>query len=107
MSASLDALRLGIGLPERIAARIRLLLASAPNAEKSALYLDRLRHESASAFDRIMSSPSAMRCAVAVFSYSTFLSEAIVRFPERILQVAAAGNLYRLMTAEEYEQRLT
>jgi glutamate-ammonia-ligase adenylyltransferase len=98
--------RLGEGLPERVAARIQVLLASVPDPDTVVRFLERLRSESASAFDRIVSSPGALRCAVLLFSFSNFLSEAVLKNPERILQVANSGSLYRVLTAEEYEERL-
>jgi glutamate-ammonia-ligase adenylyltransferase len=106
MENSFDLARLGAGLPERIAARIELLLAGAPDPDKALLYLDRLRQESSSAFSRIVSSPAALRCAMGVFSYSRFLSDAAMRAPERILQVAGSGSFYRALTAEEFAERL-
>ncbi len=106
MSSSLDAIRWGASLPEGIAARIRLLLGSAPDPDRTAHHIERLRQESSSGFDRIASSPAALQCAVAVFSYSTFLSEAVLRNPERILQVASSGTFYRVLARDEYEERL-
>ena len=94
------------GVPERIAARIQLLLRSVPDPETAGRYLERLRHEAPSAFDRIASSPAALRCAVNLFSYSRFLSDAVLRNPERVLQVANSGSFYRVLTVEEYEERL-
>src|ERR1019366_2117852 len=64
METSLDVLRLGAGLPERVAARIQMLLAAAPNPQAAARLLERLRQNSPSAFDRIASSPAALRAAV-------------------------------------------
>src|ERR1700683_4293193 len=106
MQSSLDAIRLGTGLPERIVARIPLLLAAAPDGETSARYLERLRHEAPSAFDRITSSPASLRCAVTVFSYSSFLADGVLRNPWRIVQVENSGSFYRVLTAEDYELRL-
>jgi glutamate-ammonia-ligase adenylyltransferase len=106
MSSSLDGMRLGAGLPERIATRIQLLLASAPDPDKSLHYLDRIRQEVPSGFDRITSSPAALRAAVALFSYSTFLSEAVLRNPERLLQAAHSGDFYRVLTTDEYGKKL-
>src|SRR5579883_623742 len=100
------ALRLATGLPERIAARIHVLLASVPDPDRSVRCLERLRAESPSAFDRITSSTGALRCAMHLFSFSNFLAEAALKYPERILQVANSGSLYRVLTAEEYEERL-
>ncbi|HKE20925.1 MAG TPA: hypothetical protein VKB88_00965 [Bryobacteraceae bacterium] len=93
-------------VPERIAARIQLLLRSVPDPPTAARYLERLRQEAPSAFDRIASSPAALRCAVNLFSYSHFLSDAVLRNPERILQVANSGSFYRVLRVEEYEERL-
>ncbi|HMC60975.1 MAG TPA: hypothetical protein VKJ01_17425, partial [Candidatus Solibacter sp.] len=98
--------RLAAGLPERVVTRIQLLLASVPDPAAAIHYLECLRQESASAFDRICSSPAALRCAVNLFSFSKFLSEAVRKNPERILQVANSGSLYRVLTVEEYEIRL-
>ena len=95
-----------VRVPERIAARIQLLLRSVPDPETAARYLERLRQEAPSAFDRVASSPAALRCAVNLFSYSRFLSEAVLRNPERILQEANSGNFYRVLTVEEYRERL-
>ena len=98
-------IRLGF-LPERIAARIQLLLATVPDPDTALGYLERLRQNSPSVFDRVSSSPAALRCATGVFSYSHFLSEWLLQNPERILQVANSGSLYRVLRAEEYEERL-
>ncbi|MBZ5728067.1 MAG: glutamine-synthetase adenylyltransferase [Acidobacteriia bacterium] len=106
MESSLDATRLGAGLPERIAGRIQLLLASVPDPETAARYLERLRQDSPAVFERIASSPAALRSAVTLFSYSRFLSEAVLKNPERILQVANSGSFYRVLTVEEYRERL-
>jgi len=106
MQSSPDVIRLGAGLPERVATRIQLLLAAAPNPEAAARFLERLRHESPSAFERIASSPAALRCAVSLFSYSSFLSESVLQNPQRILQVANSGSFYRVLAADEYRERL-
>jgi glutamate-ammonia-ligase adenylyltransferase len=106
-SRARDALiRLRAGMPERIAARIQMLLASVPDPDTSIRCLERLRHDASSAFERIASSPAALRCAVNIFSYSHFLTESVLQNPERILQVANSGSLYRVLAVEEYEERL-
>jgi glutamate-ammonia-ligase adenylyltransferase len=87
--------------------RLQALLASVPDPGKSARYLECVRHDAPAAFQRIAESPAAARCAVTLFSYSSFLSDAVLRCPERILEVAASASLYRVLTAEEYQQRLS
>src|SRR5579863_6540006 len=106
MQSSIDVIRLGEGLPERIASRLQLLLGSVPDPHTASHFVERLRQESPSGFDRICSSPASLRCAANLFSYSTFLSEAVIRNPERLLQVATSGSFYRALTAEDYEERL-
>jgi glutamate-ammonia-ligase adenylyltransferase len=85
---------------------MELLLAAAPEPKIAAFRLERLKEEAPAVFDRVVSSPAALRCATALFSYSRFLSEAVLRNPERILQVANSGSFYRVLTAEEYAVRL-
>jgi glutamate-ammonia-ligase adenylyltransferase len=106
MESSLDVIRLGAGLPERIAKRIQLLLASVPDPEAARRSLERLLQGSPSAFDRITSSQAALSCLVNVFSYSRFLSDAVLKNPERILQVSSSGSFYRVLSVEQYEERL-
>ena len=100
------AIRLGAVLPEHVVTRIQLLLAAAPDQDAAIRFLERLRLESPSAFDRICNSSAALQWAVSLFCYSTFLSEAVLKNPERILEVAASGNFYRVLTVDEYEERL-
>src|SRR5579863_10572650 len=106
MQSSLTGNRQVAGLPERVATRIHQLLESTPDPESAARYLERLRQASPTDFARIASSPAALRCAVNLFSYSRFLSDAVMRNPERILQVANWGSFYRVLTVEEYGMRL-
>jgi len=101
-----DIARLGGGIPERIAARIQLLLAAAPDPDEALHFLEQLRHDTPAAFDRISSSPAALRHLIATFSYSRFLSDAVLRRPEWLLQAADAGELPRALAVEEFAERL-
>jgi glutamate-ammonia-ligase adenylyltransferase len=98
--------RLAAGLPDRIARRMQLLLASVPDPSAVERYLERLQQEAPAAFERIVSSAAALRCAVNIFSYSRFLSDAVLKKPERILEVSTSGSFYRALTVEGYEERL-
>jgi len=93
-------------LPERIAARIDLLLAAVPDGQASRVFLERLRAEAPSAFDRVVSSPAALKCAVYLSSYSRFLADSVLQSPERLLQVATSGSFYRVLRVEDYQERL-
>ena len=93
-------------LPERIATLIEILLASVPDPVQARRFLTRLRIESPAAFERFASSPAALRYAIVTFSYSSFLAETILRYPEWLLQVATSGDLHRVLSAEEISARL-
>src|SRR3954451_7787916 len=94
--------------PDRMLAaeRIELLLASSPDRPKAARFLSRLRGEYPPDFDRIANSPPANRAALAIFSYSCFLAEAVLRDPERIVRVANSRRFYRALSTEEYQELL-
>src|SRR3984885_8346886 len=98
-----DMARLGSGIPERIATRIRLLLGSVPDPDEALHFLESLRHDFPAAFDRISSSTAALRYLITTFSYSRFLSEAVLRRPEWLLQAATAG-LHPPRAVEEFAQ---
>lgn len=101
-----DIARLGDGIPEAILTRIQVLLASVPDPDEALHYLERLRQESP-AFERLTSSPTALRYLLSVFSYSGFLSEAVIAHPEWLLQLTKSGDLHRALSCEEYLDRLT
>src|SRR3954452_18548001 len=86
--------------------RIELLLASSPDRQTAARFLRRLQADSPSEFDRIAHSAAVLRAAIAIFSYSAFLSESVLRDPERIVKVATSNRFYRVLTVDEYEQML-
>src|ERR1039457_4926852 len=101
-----DIARLGNGIPEPITARIESLLASVPDPDEALHFLERLREDHPVAFDRISSSTAALHCLISTFSYSRFLSEAVLQRPEWLLQAADAEDLYRMLSAEEFAERL-
>jgi [glutamine synthetase] adenylyltransferase / [glutamine synthetase]-adenylyl-L-tyrosine phosphorylase len=104
---AMDALeRLRPGLPPRIAARIQLLLASIPDPDRALQYLERLHRQNPGAFDRIASSPAALRHLIATFAYSNFLAETVLSNPEWPLQVSNSGSFYRVLTREDFDLRL-
>jgi len=98
--------RLAEGLPEAVVTRIQVLLASVPDPDQAVHYLERLRSENQPGFDRIASSPAALGYLITVFSYSKFLSEAVVQHPEWLLQLTTSGDLHRVLSADELGQGL-
>jgi glutamate-ammonia-ligase adenylyltransferase len=98
--------RLGKRLPPRAAERLYVLLGSVPDPDRAADCLETLAQENPAAFERVSSSPASLRGLVAVFSYSHFLSDAVLKNPGWILQVAESGSFYRALTVEEFQERL-
>src|SRR5215471_998177 len=86
--------------------KIDLLLESVPDRRGSRTFLDRLRAEAPEAFERIANSPTALQYAIYLSSYSRFLTDSVLRDPERILQVANSTSFHRVLSVEDYQARL-
>jgi [glutamine synthetase] adenylyltransferase / [glutamine synthetase]-adenylyl-L-tyrosine phosphorylase len=82
------------------------LTAAELNPESARNFLGRLLQSFPSAYQRIVASPTALRCALSVFAYSRFLSESVLRDPERLLQVSASRSFNNVLTLENYRERL-
>lgn len=94
------------GVPSEILHRIGVLLASAPDPDALARHFSRFWRENPNAFLRIAGQISTLRYLVAVFSLSAFLSEAVLKNPHWLEQLAKSGDMHRVLMAEEYEERL-
>jgi glutamate-ammonia-ligase adenylyltransferase len=82
------------------------LLAPAPEPDTAARYLERLQQESPAGFERIAASPDLLRAAVALFSYSKFLSEFVLRDPASLIEAVDPATFDRVLTVDDYLQRL-
>ena len=82
------------------------LLAGVPDPERVRHYLGSLAHEFPAAYTRILQTPAALRIATNLFSYSHFLSDAMLREPERILQLSTSRTLDRVLSVEDYREKL-
>jgi glutamate-ammonia-ligase adenylyltransferase len=87
-------------------ARLRALIKTSADPDQSLHFFDRLQREQSQAFDRLAESSAALQVLVAVFSHSRFLSEAVLAHPEWVDELVASGDLYRVLTAEDYTRRL-
>ena len=93
------------GVPPEILHRIGVLLTSAPDPDAVARHLGQLWTDSPNAFLRITGQIATLRYLMAVFSYSAFLSAAVLKNPQWLEQLAR-GDMHRVLMAEEYETRL-
>ncbi len=86
--------------------RLRSLLTISAGPDEALHFLERLRHEQRSAFERIAETSTGLQLLIAVFSYSRFLSEAVLLHPEWIEELMESGALDPLMSVEELSERL-
>jgi glutamate-ammonia-ligase adenylyltransferase len=80
--------------------------AELPDPERVRHYLGSLRQGFPDAYQRIVQTPAALRIANYLFSYSAFLSDAMLREPERILQLSNSRTFGRVLTVEDYREKL-
>ncbi len=88
------------------ARRVSALLPSLPNPDDAVHFLNRLIAEAPTAAAVITEDAAALRYALTVFSWSHFLSDSIIRFPEWLIEIAVARDLHRGFLAEQYEELL-
>ncbi len=104
--ASEDLSHLAESLPQDLHGRLQSLLTVSPDPDEAVHLLERLRREKPGAFRRLTASPTGLQMLLAVFSYSRFLSEAILVHPEWIEELLAEADLPRMLSADEFKERL-
>jgi len=87
-------------------AGVSALLPSLPDPDNAVHFLNRLVAQSPEQARIITEDRHALRYALSVFSYSHFLADTIIRFPEWLIEIARAGDLHRGFLAEQYEDLL-
>ncbi len=93
-------------LDPALSQRLKTLLESVPDPDQSLHYLGRFQQQAPEHFERIHAIPAALRYLVTIFSFSGFLSEAVLKNPEWILDCAAAGDMFRVLPCDAYCKRL-
>jgi glutamate-ammonia-ligase adenylyltransferase len=93
-------------LPAAAVRAIEALLPSLPSPHQTVESLSRLLSAEPDAAHEILADKTALRLAVTVFSYSRFLSEAVIRRPKWLLDIARRGDLHRGFLPEQYERQL-
>ncbi|HYA17190.1 MAG TPA: glutamine-synthetase adenylyltransferase [Bryobacteraceae bacterium] len=85
---------------------VSALLPSLPNPDDSVHFLNRLIAESPDAARQITNNATTLRYALTIFSYSRFLADAVIRYPEWLISISEAGDLHRGFLADQYETLL-
>jgi [glutamine synthetase] adenylyltransferase / [glutamine synthetase]-adenylyl-L-tyrosine phosphorylase len=94
------------GIPPEVHDRIKFLLATSADPDGALHYLCRLYQTHPVPFSRLVSHSDALQILVAVFAHSHFLSEEVLQHPDWVEELAAAPNLSRVLTCEDYVDRL-
>ncbi len=109
MPSILDELqlqRLPPSLPPAAVRAVEALLPSLPDRERTVHFLNRLASEAPEAAHQFVGDRAVLRLALTVFSYSRFLSDAVIRHPQWLVDIAAGRDLHRGFLREQYEQQL-
>ncbi|MCC7176663.1 MAG: glutamine-synthetase adenylyltransferase [Bryobacterales bacterium] len=85
---------------------MRSLLMASPDPDQAIHMLVRLQEERPEAFYRLTASVAGLPFLISVFSYSRFLSEAVLRSPEWLEELTRADDMDRVLSQEEYGARL-
>ena len=93
-------------LPPGAVNRFDLLLASSPAPEEGLHLFARLWEQQADSFRRLMASTQGMRCLLAAFTYSPFLSEEVLEHPQWAEELLEGDALQRVRTADEIRDML-
>jgi glutamine synthetase adenylyltransferase len=93
-------------LSSAAARSVSALLPSLPNPDDSIHFLNRLIAERPDAARQITDDPAALRYALTIFSYSRFLADSVIRYPDSLLEIALKRDLHRGFLAEQYEDLL-
>ncbi len=104
--ASENIARLTQAISPEVQKGIRSLLASSPDPDAALHMLGRLQQERREAFDRLTASVAGLPFLITVFSYSRFLSEAVLKSPEWLEELIRSEDMDRVLSAEEYRERL-
>jgi glutamate-ammonia-ligase adenylyltransferase len=98
--------KLSPSLPPAALRAVEALLPSLPDREATILFLNRLACEAPDAAREFAADRSVLRSALTIFSYSRFLADAVIRYPEWLRDIAAGHDLHRGFLRDQYEQQL-
>jgi len=93
-------------LPERVQNLLELMLMASPAPEQGLQYFTRLRERQPAAFERLTRSSAGLRCLVAIFTHSHFLSEELLEHPDWADPLLDTAALTRPVQPEDLRARL-
>ena len=84
----------------------RILISSSPDPKSSERYLSNFQHTQPESYERLSATASGLQYLIAVFSYSRFLSEAVLQNPDWLESLVNSPELERVLSADDYKLRL-
>ncbi len=81
-------------------------MVASPDPDEALHMLGRLQEDRPEAFGRLTASVAGLPFLISVFSYSRFLSEAVIKCPEWLEELVRSRDMDRVLTAEDYQARL-
>ena len=82
------------------------IFANSADPEMAARYLGLFRNRHPEVLARLEASSTGLNALAAVFSSTRFLSEEILQHPDWLETLITSGDLYRVLSTDEYLQRL-
>ena len=104
--AQAEVAALGELLPERVQTLLELMLIASPAPEQGLQYFTRFRERQPEAFERLTRSSPGLRCLVAVFTHSHFLSEELLEHPDWADALLDTGALTRPAQPDDLRAQL-
>ena len=84
----------------------RILISSSPDPKSCERYLSNFQHTQPESYERLSATASGLQYLIAVFSYSRFLSEAVLQNPDWLESLVNSPELERVLSADDYKLRL-
>jgi glutamine synthetase adenylyltransferase len=84
----------------------RILLSSAADPVASQHYLESFRRSHPQVFTRMETTPSGLQYLIAVSSYSRFLCDAILQYPDWLESLVQSPDLDRMLSEDDLRDRL-
>lgn len=93
-------------IPPAIQNQIRALLHHSPDPDSALSRLESMVRLRPDAVGRLIRNSVGLQYLIAIFSYSTFLSEGVLQHPEWLEDLLWSGEMERTLSAEELADRL-
>lgn len=98
--------RVAHAIPQELRQGLEIILSQSPDPSGALLRLERMCEAHPGDFQQIARTPFGLQSLISVFSFSQFLSEAILQRPAWLLGILDSGWLHRVRTIPELEAEL-